>query len=166
MFSAVHLVRGVVGVASPRGALQRLVPARRDDLGPFGVSGLDDAPLVAPVPGKQRKGRSHRGLWSWKVRRRSSRRLSLNRLRVLYESLIAEIGKRRRGRLVPLFLTLPRTRAMEAREDEAFNGVAFVDVHREMAAMSENAVRYEALMQMASGRLRGLQSVVHDGRRG
>ena len=49
--------------------------------------------------------------------------------------------------------------------DAPFNGISYVDAHREMARMTENALRYGALAQMASTRLRGLQGIVSEGRR-
>jgi flagellar basal body rod protein FlgB len=46
----------------------------------------------------------------------------------------------------------------------SWNGRSFVDVPSEMAHMTENALRYDAMAQLAGRRLRLLSSVVHDGR--
>lgn len=51
------------------------------------------------------------------------------------------------------------------RMDAPFNGVAFVDVHREVAHMTENSVRYLTMTQLAASRFRLLNDLVREGRR-
>ena len=53
----------------------------------------------------------------------------------------------------------------EARCDARFNGVAQVDVGQEIASMTDNAIRYQSLAQLATSRLHMLSGIAHDGRR-